>query len=193
MATESTIVPPVNPDKLNDSVVEPLAEILAGLEEGYELLGHRDCRARPRVAADARRTVLDGERAESPEPDPVATRKSIDDFSEDDFDDALDVAVMKLLIRRHDVWISSDLIMLAPLTNGTVGIPLSFTHRAKWKGRPSSHNPARRSWLIAGNLVQRRKCRSDAPVQTCPNRRKHQDVSRLTFQSTILSPFGMLH
>ena len=78
-------------------VVEPLAQVLAGLEERHELLGHRDRGAGARVAADAGRAVLDGEGAEAPELDAVAARQRIDDLVEDDVDDALDVAVIEML------------------------------------------------------------------------------------------------
>src|SRR4051794_10575954 len=78
--------------------VEPLAQVLAGLEEGNELLGHRNGCAGARIAADARGAVLHREGAEAPELHPVAPRQRLDDLVEDDVDDALDVAVIEVLV-----------------------------------------------------------------------------------------------
>src|SRR5262245_27576129 len=80
--------------------VEALAQILAGLEERHELLCHRDGRAGAWIAADARCAVLHREGAETPELHPIAPRQRLDDFVEDDVDDALDVAVVEMLVGR---------------------------------------------------------------------------------------------
>src|ERR1700704_3590403 len=78
--------------------IQPLAQVLAGLEEGHELLGHRNGRAGAWIAADTRRAVLHREGAETSELHPVAPRQRLDDLVEDDIDDALNVAVIEVLI-----------------------------------------------------------------------------------------------
>src|SRR5262245_4860335 len=47
------------------ALVQPLAQVLAGLEERHELLFNRDGRPRARIAADARSAMLDGEGPET--------------------------------------------------------------------------------------------------------------------------------
>src|SRR5581483_8899509 len=79
-------------------LVEPLAQVLAGLEEGDELLGHGHGGTRARVAADAGGPMLDGEGAEAAQLHPVTPRQRLDDLVEDDVDDALDIPVIKVLV-----------------------------------------------------------------------------------------------
>jgi hypothetical protein len=56
-------------------LVQSLAHFLAGLEERHRLLVHRHMRAGARIASGARRAVLDRERAEAAQLDPVAARE----------------------------------------------------------------------------------------------------------------------
>ena len=77
--------------------VEPLAQVLAGLEERHELLA-TDTAAPVRGLRPTRgRAVLHREGAEAPQLHPVAARQRLDDLVEDDVDDALDVAVIEML------------------------------------------------------------------------------------------------
>ena len=57
------------------------------------LLVDGDMSAGTRVAAGARRTILDREGAEAAQLDPIAARERIDDLAEDRVDDILDVAL----------------------------------------------------------------------------------------------------
>src|SRR5690606_6599223 len=79
--------------------VEALAQLLARFEERDELLLDGNRRSRPRVAAEPRRPVLHGERAEPPQLHAIAARQRIDDLVEDDIDDPLDIAVIEMRIR----------------------------------------------------------------------------------------------
>ena len=56
-----------------------------------------------RVAADARRAMLDREGAEAAQLDPIAARQRLDDLVEDDVDDALDVAMEQMRIGGGDL------------------------------------------------------------------------------------------
>src|SRR5262245_56896665 len=80
--------------------VEALAQVLTGLEERHELLGHGHGGAGAGIAADAWGAMLDSEGAEAPELDPVAARQRLDDLVENDVDDTLDVSVIEMLVGR---------------------------------------------------------------------------------------------
>src|SRR5581483_6020152 len=72
-------------------LVEPLAQLLARLEEGHEFLVDRDGRAGARIAPLPGRAVLDGKSAEAPQLDAIAARQRLDDLVENDVHDALDI------------------------------------------------------------------------------------------------------
>src|SRR5437870_12176617 len=72
--------------------IEPLAHFLAGLEERHRLLVHRDVGAGARVAARPRRAVLDRERAEAAQLDPVAAPHGPDAPAQHGVDDGFPVA-----------------------------------------------------------------------------------------------------
>src|SRR5918995_4727627 len=78
--------------------VEPLAQFLAGLEEGHPLLLDLDRIAGARVAAGAGRPVLDRERAETAQFDAVAVRKRIGDLIEYGADNVFDIPQEKVRI-----------------------------------------------------------------------------------------------
>src|SRR5262245_38931356 len=88
---------PLTTDRFSRTVgIQPLAQVLASLEEGHELLGYGNGRSGARIAADARRAMLHREGAEAPELYPVAPRQCLHDLVEDDVDDALNVAVIEV-------------------------------------------------------------------------------------------------
>src|SRR5690606_887339 len=78
--------------------IQALAKLLAGLEErrllGLDLNGL----AGSRIAAGAGLAVLDRERAEAPQFDPVAARERLGDLVEDRRDDPLHVALIEMWI-----------------------------------------------------------------------------------------------
>src|SRR5258706_333362 len=76
--------------------VQAFPELLAGLEERHELLLDWNRCPGARVAPLPRRSILDRERPEAAQLDPVAARQRAHDLIEDDIDDALDVAVIKI-------------------------------------------------------------------------------------------------
>src|SRR5262249_57992944 len=62
--------------------VQPLAQILAGLEEGHEFLRHRHGSPGAGIAADARRAMLHREGAKAPQLHAAATGHRLTDFTE---------------------------------------------------------------------------------------------------------------
>src|SRR4051794_13143900 len=82
--------------------VEPLAHLLAGLEERHALLVDRDMRAGARVAAGACRSALYRKGAKAAQLHPIALRQRADDFVEDRVDDVLDVALVEVRVLRRD-------------------------------------------------------------------------------------------
>ena len=83
--------------------VEAQAHLLAGLEDGNRLLGHRHGGAGARVAAPPRLPALDRERTEAPQLDPVAPRQGVGDRVEDRVDDVLDVALVEVRVLLGDL------------------------------------------------------------------------------------------
>src|ERR1700727_2391693 len=80
------------------AAVYPLAQLLAGFEEGYRLLVHRNCLAGARMAPGSGIAPLHGKRAEAAQFDPFAPRQCIGDLIEDGCDD-------QFHIRTPQVWI----------------------------------------------------------------------------------------
>src|SRR5580704_17044222 len=79
-------------------MVQPVAELLAGLEEGDMLLADRNTIAGARVAADTRITLFDRERAKTAQLNAVAARQRRCNLIEDRGDDDLDIALVKVRI-----------------------------------------------------------------------------------------------
>src|SRR5208282_3076631 len=79
-------------------LVEPLAQLLAGLEEGNVLFADLHAFPGTRVATHARAAPLDRESAEAAQLDPVAARQGRRDLVEDGGNDAFDVALVKVRI-----------------------------------------------------------------------------------------------
>src|SRR5690349_15008241 len=69
--------------------VQPLAHFLAGLEERHTLLVHRHVLAGARIAARARRPMLDGKRAKTAQFHAIPARQRCDDFIENGVHDVL--------------------------------------------------------------------------------------------------------
>src|SRR5712692_1175803 len=119
-------------DAASAGTIEALAHFLAGLEERHALLVDRYVRAGARVAAGARRPMLDRERAEAAQLDTVAARERVDDFAEDRVDDVLDVALIKVRILRGDTLdqFRLDHRHLPPLgsTRGSVALVTAIAH-----------------------------------------------------------------
>src|ERR1700689_2775788 len=78
--------------------IEPLAHLLAGLEERHALLIDGNMGAGARIAAGARRALLHGERTEAAQLHAVAARHRRDDLAQDGVDDLLDVTLVKVRI-----------------------------------------------------------------------------------------------
>src|SRR5690242_10652949 len=77
-------------------VVQPVAQLLAGLEERHVLFGDFDAVAGPRVAADPGVAALDRKRAKAAQFDAVAARQGGGDLIEDRRDDDLDIALIEV-------------------------------------------------------------------------------------------------
>src|SRR6478672_264309 len=104
------------------SGVETFAQILAGLEEGHEFFGHRYGGAGARIATLPRCPMLDRERTKTPELDPVTARQGLDDLVEDDVNDALDVAMVEMVIGRR------NFLNELGLDHGSASPPLVESH-----------------------------------------------------------------
>src|SRR5262249_23885299 len=82
--------------------VKPLAQLLAGLEEGHVFVLHEDRIPGARIASLPRRSVLHCESPEATQLDPVPARESARDLIEHDVDDPFNVAMEKMRIGgRH--------------------------------------------------------------------------------------------
>src|SRR3546814_2997024 len=84
---------------LDFSAIQPLAQLLAGLEEGDHLARHRNRIAGARVPSEAGIPLLHGKRIEAAQLDPITAGKRRRDLVEYRRDDALDVAVKKMLVQ----------------------------------------------------------------------------------------------
>src|ERR1700728_4297361 len=80
--------------------IEPLAHLLAGLEERHAFLFDGDMGAGARITPGARRALLHGERTEAAQFNAVAARHRRDDLAENGVDDFLDIALVKVRILR---------------------------------------------------------------------------------------------
>src|SRR5580704_14908499 len=79
-------------------MVQPVAQLLAGLEERDVLLADVDAVGGARVAADAGVAALDRERAKSAQLDAIATGQRRRDLIEDRGDDDLDLALVEMRV-----------------------------------------------------------------------------------------------
>src|SRR5580704_1351386 len=79
-------------------MIQPVAQLLAGLEERDVLLADVDAVAGARVAADSGVAAFDRERAEAAQLYPVAARQRRRDLVEDRGDDDLDVALVEMRV-----------------------------------------------------------------------------------------------
>src|SRR5512134_1912915 len=79
-------------------VVQPLPQLLAGLEEGDGLLGNLDRGAGAWVATQPGGAMLDRKRAKSTQFHAVAARQCVGDLVEDRRHDPLDVALIEMRI-----------------------------------------------------------------------------------------------
>src|SRR5207237_1048070 len=79
-------------------LVQPVAQLLPGLEERDVLLGDLDAVAGARVAADTGVAALHREGAEAAQLDPIAARQGRGDLVEDRGDDDLDVALIEMRV-----------------------------------------------------------------------------------------------
>ena len=82
--------------------VQPFAHFLAGLEKRHALLIDRHMRAGARIAAGAGGAMLDRECAEAAQLDPVAARKSGDDFIEDRVHNVLHIPLIEMRVVLGD-------------------------------------------------------------------------------------------
>src|SRR6187402_625314 len=82
--------------------VEALAHFLAGLEEGHALLVDRDMLTGTRVAAGSGGAMLDRERAEPTQLDPVALGHRRGDLAQDGVVDVLNVTLIAVRILGGD-------------------------------------------------------------------------------------------
>src|SRR5438105_5654374 len=79
-------------------LVQPVAQLLAGLEERDVLFRDLDAVASARVAPDAGIAALDREGAEAAQLDPIAARQGRADLVEDGGDDDLDIALVEMRV-----------------------------------------------------------------------------------------------
>src|SRR3954468_19062717 len=82
--------------------VQPFAHFLAGLEERHTLLIDRHMGAGARIAAGPGRTMLDRERAETAQLDPIAARQGRHDLIENRVDDILDIPLIEVRVVLGD-------------------------------------------------------------------------------------------
>ena len=80
------------------SVIEPVAQFLAGFKERHMLFGNFDGLAGTRIAACSGRALLDGESARATQLDPFALGQRCRDLIENRIDDAFDVALKEVRI-----------------------------------------------------------------------------------------------
>src|SRR5690606_23555589 len=85
-----------------DAAVQPVAQLLAGLEERHHLLLHRHGLAGARVAAAARIAELHREGAEAAQLHALALGQGAGDLLEDGRHDAFDVAVIQVRVELPD-------------------------------------------------------------------------------------------
>src|SRR5262249_16011180 len=90
------------PKQHSTVAVQALAHFLAGIEERHGFLVDRDARAGARVAAFARRPLLDRERPEAAQFDGVGARQGSGVLGQDGVDDILDIPLVKVRILRCD-------------------------------------------------------------------------------------------
>src|ERR1700730_6061032 len=83
--------------------VEPLAQLLARLEEGYELLHHRDGLAGARIAPLPCSAVLYCKRAKPAQFHAVPPRQRFDDLVEHHLHDTLHITMIEMRIRIRDL------------------------------------------------------------------------------------------
>src|SRR5580658_9537325 len=83
------------------ALVEPVAELLAGLEERDVRLGDLHAVAGARVAADARIATLHRKRAKTAQLDAVAARQRPSNLVENRGDDSLDIALVEMRVFRR--------------------------------------------------------------------------------------------
>src|SRR5260370_23512621 len=79
-------------------LVQPVAQLLAGLEKRDVLFRDLDAVAGARVAADAGIAALDREGAKAAQLNPVAARQRRGDLVEDRGDDNLDIALIEMRV-----------------------------------------------------------------------------------------------
>src|SRR4051794_22016513 len=86
----------------SDFAVQPLAHFLARLEKRDALLIDRHMRAGARIAAGTRRTMLDRERTETAQLDPVAASQGRNDLIENSVHNVLDIPLIKMRVVLGD-------------------------------------------------------------------------------------------
>src|SRR4029077_6060741 len=79
-------------------LIEAVAQLLAGLEEGDVLLGDLDAVAGARIAPDPGIAALHRKGAETAQLDPVAARQRRGDLVENSGDDRLDIALIEMRV-----------------------------------------------------------------------------------------------
>src|SRR5258708_39321346 len=75
-------------------LVQPVAQVLAGLEVGHALGSDGDLLAGARIAAGARLALLDREGAEAAQLDAIAARQGLGDLVKDRGADPLDIPLI---------------------------------------------------------------------------------------------------
>src|SRR5215469_8633235 len=79
-------------------MVQPVAQLLAGLEEWDVLFADRDAVAGARVAANASVALLDRERPKAAQLDPITARQRRGDLVKNRGDDDLDIALIEMRV-----------------------------------------------------------------------------------------------
>ncbi len=78
--------------------IQPLAELLSGLEERNELLSDCNRIAGARIAADTRLSLFDRESTEAPQLDPIAARKGFRYLIKDSAYDTLYIPMIEMWV-----------------------------------------------------------------------------------------------
>src|SRR6516164_1855390 len=88
--------------RLLSRAIEPLAHLLAGLEERHRFLFNRHVGAGARISPSASRSMLDRKGAEAAQLHAVAARHRGDDLVKYGVDDVLHIALVEMRVLQRD-------------------------------------------------------------------------------------------
>src|SRR5262245_24973659 len=169
------------------SAVEALAQVLTRLEEGNEFFGHRHGRSRAGIAALPGGARLDGETPKAPQFTSVAPSQALEDLVENHVNDALDIAMIKMVIGR------SDFLNELGLNHGPASPPLqkSLCNYSSFRSLPNGDESvkaqsAKRS-ILADEIAHAFGCRrTEQDAHCAEGQRTEQSPVAVTFRLPVL-------